>query len=282
MASHQDVAHNWAHETGRARNGKNMFHCSGIVYSYGYHFPIAIHRKDARGKPYILFTTRGYSSTTSDHIWIVRAAIPNKFTVYNVDNVKADSKPEHRANYEIMRGERQGQFEKAGRARKYASTYLACADKIRESMNAYTKAFKLGFRAIPSDLVPAEAKAAVERAKALMAAQEKRDKIKIRKWLKFETNSAPKTRTPYVRVQKDSGEVQTSHGIRVPKDKAIALFKLATKCKARSRSYKPVKTQRIGHFMIDGISDKGTLKVGCHIIPLSVQRLAAKMIGLYP
>lgn len=282
MASHRDVAHAWAHQTGTHRNGFNMFYCSGIIYSHGYHFPIAVHRKDARGKPFILFTTRGYSSSTSQHISYVDSAIPSDVTVYHVDNVKADSKSAHKVNYAVMKNERDIQFGLASRARIFAASYLDCADRLRVSMNKYSKAFKLGYKAISSDMLPEQAQKAMERVKALKLAQDKQDKINIRKWLNFETDSPPHTRTPYVRVKADSGVVQTSHGIRVPKAKAIALFKLSTKCLARGQGYSPTKLQKIDHWQIDGISDRGTLRIGCHIIPLSVQRLAAKMIGLYP
>jgi len=259
-----------------------MFYVGGVIYSHGHHFPIAVHRKDARGKPYILFTTRAYSVSTGKHITYTWRAIPAESVIYFVDNVEADSKHLHKLNYVKMQKERAEQFGLASRARKYASSYLATADRIRRDMNRYSKAFKLGYRTITSEMVPEESRKAVERAKALMLAKDKQDKIKIRKWLNFETDSAPHTRTPYVRVTRDSGVVQTSHGIRVPKAKAIALFKLATKCKARGRAYVPTKIQKIDYYKINSISDKGTLKIGCYIIPLSVQRLAAKMIGLYP
>jgi hypothetical protein len=41
MATHNEVAHAWAHQTGRCHRGHHMFYEGDTIYSYGHHFPIA-------------------------------------------------------------------------------------------------------------------------------------------------------------------------------------------------------------------------------------------------
>lgn len=49
-------------------HSQNMFISDDTIFSYGYHFPIARHTdKVYFDKPVVLFTTRGYSHTTSNH-----------------------------------------------------------------------------------------------------------------------------------------------------------------------------------------------------------------------
>jgi hypothetical protein len=76
------IAHLWASQQQEdARTPHNNFYFNGAtIYSYGSHFPIAHH---VTGKPnVVLFTTQGYSVTTSKHISIVRRAINYKTVVY--------------------------------------------------------------------------------------------------------------------------------------------------------------------------------------------------------
>lgn len=70
------VAHLWANQSQEeARNpGNNFYFYGDTIFSYGSHFPIAKHVKDKKGRKAVLFTTRGYSVTTSKHLHIVRLA----------------------------------------------------------------------------------------------------------------------------------------------------------------------------------------------------------------
>ena len=60
-----------------------MFFEYGIIYSYGYHFPIAKHIK----KDVILFTSKGYSVSTSKHQSYTRQAIPHGTTILTVPKI---------------------------------------------------------------------------------------------------------------------------------------------------------------------------------------------------
>ncbi len=63
-ASNSVVAHNWANQTGGARNGSNFYYEGQILYSYGGHFAVGAITDD--GKTAILNSLR-YSNTTAKH-----------------------------------------------------------------------------------------------------------------------------------------------------------------------------------------------------------------------
>jgi hypothetical protein len=62
----------------RAAHSKNMFIDGDTIYSYGHHFPIA-KRFDAGG---FIFTTSGYSVSTSIHKGHVRRALNGKQLIF--------------------------------------------------------------------------------------------------------------------------------------------------------------------------------------------------------
>lgn len=125
------IAHLWAHKTQEsARNACRNFYFEGdTIYSYGSHFPIARHIV-YRGKPAILFTTRGYSVTTSKHISLVRRAIPSNIPVFYCDlgrnwfdasQVVTHAMQTHIANVTTARQQLNAATRKPSRVKAFAS-----------------------------------------------------------------------------------------------------------------------------------------------------------------
>lgn len=79
VVSPSEVAHLWANKVqSEARTSSYNFYFEGdTIYSYGRHFPIAIH-KDG----FVLFTKRRYSNTTAKHISCVAQASSHLKKVY--------------------------------------------------------------------------------------------------------------------------------------------------------------------------------------------------------
>ena len=46
LKNHHEVCHFWANQIQDSGKASNMFYERDIIYSYGYHFPIAKHIKD--------------------------------------------------------------------------------------------------------------------------------------------------------------------------------------------------------------------------------------------
>ena len=60
--SNSEVAHRWANGIGERCTGSHMFFEGNIIYSYGYHFPMAI-----KWNGYVLYNEERYSVSTSKH-----------------------------------------------------------------------------------------------------------------------------------------------------------------------------------------------------------------------
>lgn len=286
MASHNEVAHNWAHKTGKAQRGFNMFYDDEIIFSYGRHFPIARHATTPDGKPCILFTTQGYSVSTSKHLSYTSRAIPSDIPVFRVYDVtaggssdSATNKHFHMMNRQAMIISMTSTLKTASRARQNKGWLLECAESTRQQANEYSKAFRLGFRDVPK---PKNMEAMLQQFKAdelkRQQLQTKRDKVKIKAWLNGETDSAPHTKTPYVRIVGD--KVQTSWGITVALKPALALYRLARICKGKAQAFIPQKLHKVDGWQLNRITDDGTIKAGCHLIPFNVQTMALKAAGM--
>jgi len=158
MPTHKEVAQAWANKTGTKAKGFNMFSTCFVysqldtfytnIYSYGYHFLIARHVKNTKDQSCILLTTRDYSPSTAQHIALVRGAIDREATIFNVDNTKAETKDDHKANYQKIKTKIDEFLGKASRARAHKDLYVRQASQLVEQANAYNKFFALGFKKI--------------------------------------------------------------------------------------------------------------------------------------
>lgn len=104
------VAHLWAHQLqNSARNAQGNFYFEGkCIYSYGSHFKCASIVTNQQGNSVYLVTTRTYSPTTSEHMSMVKGAIPCSSQIFNTSreiscrNGKLSSKDYSQAAYYIV------------------------------------------------------------------------------------------------------------------------------------------------------------------------------------
>lgn len=313
MATHDEVAHNWAHQTGRKRNGHAMFYDGDTIYSWGRHFPIAKFFNAPNGERVILFNADSYSVSTSKHQTIVRRAIalPRERVIY-LKGLARDTRgtvfhettlatipklielwSRARSRKDEYRRDIESTISLANRIRE-----LWCLDvplaEVPEDFKAYLEAHK--------EEVERKRREADERRAKLQAEQDRKDKEALRKWLAGGGDvRPPHTRIPYVRVvdrisprsQMDEHgcptpeprdvtvrEVQTSWGISVPLREALAIYRLAGIIRKCGHEFVPKKEHRVGGWRLDRIGSDGTVRAGCHVIPFQVQHEAAKLAGL--
>ena len=79
MVSHYDLAKSFVNNHAMKGKGSRMFIDGDTIYSYGYHFPIALRRN---GVMYV--NEDSYSSSTSKHTSYVRSAIGSSWTVVEI------------------------------------------------------------------------------------------------------------------------------------------------------------------------------------------------------
>lgn len=287
MSSHDEVAHAWAHQTGRARTGYAMFSDGATIYSHGRHFPIARHITTPAGDRAVMFTTRGYSVSTSQHKGIVSRAISHILT-FRVDDVMAETTAAHMANRQGLIASAIEAARKAARARTRASLYLDDAAVFVAHANAYAAAFGLDVEPVTVEGLDAAAAEATRRAAEQRAADEAarkareaeharsiRDRVKA--WLRGEGHRPPHTPVPMVRVVGD--RVETSWGAQAPLSDALQAYRVAKACRQARRGVE-VGGPRVHGWGTASIDARGTIRVGCHTIPFRLAQLAARLAGL--
>lgn len=297
-----EIPHLWAHRVQEsARNPQgNLYFDGDTIYSYGSHFPIAVHVANKRGNRAVLFTTRGYSATTGQHKHVVRGAIPKDLKVFEVpvvrsgwhgSHVYADSDSElHRVNLKAYVSELTEAIAKATKARTLWSKRWKTreARRVRQQCIAYVRFFRLKLPSLPkvpvltatqvrklkareSFLASDEHKAVlvIERARREMLAdfaQRRAAAGAIAEW----RSGNPYVRLPHgipVMLRIRGNEVETSMGARVPLSHAKRALRFVREVIARGTEYqRNGHSLHVGHYVIDRIESNGTLHAGCHHI----------------
>jgi hypothetical protein len=301
MATHNEVAHAWAHRTGRCHKGHHMFYEGDTIYSYGHHFPIA-RLVEAYGRTVVLMTVDSHSVSTAKHKNIVARAVSH-LRVNTVPHL-SPCRVRHVANWEWLVASAKECADKADRARTRGAFLLSEAQDFIEQANGYNHAFGLGKDQVSlqglgvavADIEARteEARRRADRAKRLEWAKKYRhNKHRIVAWLDGEHMSGLSsiyTPKPYVRVvykrgdyeatgSWDASELQTSLGVSVPLDVALKVYQYAKLVRAGVR--KPCSLPGdVGGYGKAHIDHRGNIKVGCHAIPFLYARLAAVRAGL--
>jgi hypothetical protein len=293
MAAHDTVAHAWAHQTGKARKGYNMFYDGPSLFSHGRHWELArlVTLPDGRQAAMLYEPSRQRSVSTHTHYRCAQAATSHmpQFSVQSFDD--------HAANYQWWLTEAAQHVAKASRAKKWGAYSLTAASRCLGDANDYSEAWQLGHGFVGMADVPGWSPELAAKIEARRAAEETRQaerdrkevyrrritsKATLRAWLHGDPDChyAPRTFFPLCRVKGD--EVQTSWGASVPLADALRLFKVATACRAKGEGWTPcgLWTHKAGDFAVTRITPTGGLVIGCHSIPYRSAKLAADMAGI--
>lgn len=307
--SHSDVAHEFAHKTGKKQTGSNVFYERDgdfwTIYSYGTHFAIAtLLPGDTYGMT-ALFTQQDYSNSTSKHKSVVRTAISQYSVIEVPENTDryyrysdgsyelhvSDSRA--RKDLEIFRKraiELVGKQERA-RKRDYSrqlSNLVANVQKYVDTFNC--KPYLTGKlrKAIYNDLSNNEilelyfSKDHLEELAEKRKQEQKRKRRERRRQIQafhnHERDSVHASTRTYLRLSITGGAIETSKQVTIKNlDKAKALFELAQKAKELRESidYKG----SIANFSVDRITENGTIKAGCHTVPFTESERIAEQKG---
>lgn len=255
------VAHLWANKVQQsARNRGNFYFEGDTIYSYGSHFPIAKHVTNDKGETGILFTERGYSSTTSKHIWVVRDASRhlNIIKCYNPQS-------SHRENFEYWLSNAEGIAAHLTTARK-PEKYLSGIDHIKANVEKYAAFFDIAIPEILAKVLAIgnkdeyanyadnKAKYLAKEEKKRQAELKKRHKKELEKWLNGEGHRLyVHDGYDYLRVK--DGRIQTTQAVELPLELGRRLWQ-----NIKSDSVK------VGDKVLDyTVNEVGkTYKIGCH------------------
>lgn len=278
--NHDEVCHVWAQQTQSEGKAGNIFFEGKSIYSYGRHFEAArfVDRET------VLLNSYRYSVSTAQHLSLIRQAVRHKqvFTV--------PSMTDHRANVTYLIEQARDHFDKAKRARKRAEWEMGYGRATVETTRDYITKFRVSvpdshvelWQALHTDtylnsevqaelLAKARAAQAAEReaTKQARIKREAEEAAQLAKWVAGELSYG---RFSAMRLRVKEGEVQTTHGARVPVSEARKLYR-ALKAGVN------VEGQQVGYYRVTRVTDS-ELVIGCHNIPLSeVERIAPEVMS---
>ena len=292
----REVAHVWANQLqDEARNSGNNFYFRGnTIYSYGSHFPIAVHYNGV-----VLFTLRGYSNTTAKHISYTRSAVSHKDLVY-CDNPQDSANGFHDGSINHWMEQIELNLQALQKAKK-PEKYLSEIDRIKSEMKVYTDLFGVTLSDTQTKILNISDKSQYAellktRAEAI-AAQEKKEIAARKRMLKdgqklygeyrsaywnYQETEFKKNLTRYQRqaldqyhyslnyhtlLRTDGETVETSKGMKMPVQVAKRYFSFYQRivnnggcdgnCNYKMLDYEVTKASEFG------------LVIGCHSIPAS-------------
>lgn len=288
MANHSEVAHAWAHQTGKHRNGFRMFYDGVSIYSHGRHFKIA-ELREAKGRTIVLFSERKYSLSTSKHQGLAAHAVSHLETI-KVGSLDNGFNEAREFAYSI--GQASAAVFKAKRARldhnkewhlRSAQGWCANANRISELFDlgaAPVTLETLGTHVEDLGALLARAEAAERQRNEDAARKRYEDQIQKRNaWLAgidFWYGTTPEG-FALLRVKGD--KLETSQGASVPLAHAVKAFKFIKECRDKGEGWEPHgHSLRVGDFTVDRIAPSGDFKAGCHRIAWSeVERIAGQL-----
>lgn len=289
FSSHSEVAHIWASQSQNSGRAGNIHFDDGVIYSYGCHFPVA--RFAPEFGNLVLFTNRGYSSSTGKHKSIIRGAIPGGFNVVYCDDptrsadhnlgrwqstaerLRADFAAK---THRITRGNLAVQiFHNCAAAIEYAMAVNVAIPEWANETNDEMTARDYVYEAAKAREVKREA-ARIEREK--LAAVDAGERLAL--WQAGQ--NPPQNGFSYcptlLRIKDDS--IQTSRGANIPVADAIKLWPLLLRVKNSGKTMEAgLHSINLGAYRFNSF-DGATLIVGCHSIAWDQLALMAEQLNL--
>ena len=292
--NNREVCHVWASQNRDAGKGSNLFFDGPVIYSYGYHFPIARMILSV-----CLFTSEGYSSATAKHKSYVRGAIGGHVHTFIVPDVLADSETAHAGNLSHIVAAREAAILAAARARSNGDAYIKRAERLADDARAYAAVFNLPAPDLapvsPELLADAQAKAkkasearAKETAarKAERAERERSDlaayQEKLDAWKTGAAVTVPYRNDEPTALRVKGDVIETSRGAVVPRSVAPGLWAAACTCRKNGETMRPETrgAAGVGDYSLREIRDDGAIVVGCHVLEFSELSRMAAALGL--
>jgi hypothetical protein len=289
FSSHNEVAHIWASQSQYEGNASRIFFEGQVIYSYGRHFPVA--RFAPEFGNVVLFTDRGYSSSTGKHKTIIRGAIPGNFNVVYCESPIATSEynlGKWQSTVTRLRADFAAKTLRISRGNLAVEIFKTCESAIvfcmalkidapewtnetNDEMTARDYVYELA----KAREIKKEA-ARVERER--LAAIDAGDRIAL--WQAGE--NVPQNGFSYcatlLRLKND--QIQTSRGANIPVADALKLWPILVRIKRQGQAIESTnETIRLGAYRFNSF-DGQTLIVGCHSIAWDQLALMADQLNL--
>lgn len=281
-----DIAHEWAYDSEGKGIGAaaNILYANGAIYSYGSHFVIAKHIKNANGERAILFTERTYSQTTAKHISAVESAVSHLNLIFVPDPALGHEELFDNWHVQMVNiahhlegTKKPGKYilqiqQVFNEAKKYAEffNYPLPASLVDMGMVSCLEQFQ-------AHLVAEKEAIAIEEAKKNQKAKKLHDQ-KLKAWRLFEiTNFHGRDGWDYLRFNNRTGNIETTQQVDIPFDEGKAFYYAVRTTIAKGGC------SDCGMLFMDKYPvldiNKVFIQVGCHKISLKEINLFAKQQG---
>ena len=257
--SNYDVAHRWANGIGDSCHGSNMFFEGDSIYSYGYHFRMAMKYKGV-----VLYNENRYSTTTAKHQSYVRGAawqriVPcAELTSYDPGS-KAFFEANMKAWKEDIENIIKGKLANARKPEKYFNEIARIINKAKDLCNILDEKLPKVFvkydeQMSREDMVEAmRAEAKRERAAALRK-RRKAEKEAVERFLKFKTDYFHGD-YQIVRYRPEKNRFETSLRVQIPYEMGLAFYR-------RLRDGVLQVGDKVLYYTVHSIGD--IIRIGCH------------------
>lgn len=257
--SNSEVAHRFATGIGNRCTGSNMFFEGNIIYSYGYHFRMAI-----KWNGYVLYNEERYSVSTSkqqgyvlgacSHLDVVVCASLDHFDTWN----NTPTNGFIGRNLKLWQDEVDDLVEKMATARKperWLDQILYVVDKVDRFCKVFEQEVPEGIYKFRNSEDVEKAKAyAKERMKEESEREKKRQAEEIQKFHEFKKSWV---NLPYqiVRYREDKNRFETSKGVEIP-------YEIGKRFYQKLRDGELKVGDKVLYYQVTKVGD--TIKIGCH------------------
>ena len=257
MYSNYEVAHRFATGIGERCTGSHMFFEGDIIYSYGYHFPMAI-----KYKGYLLFSEQGYSVTTAKHQNYVLGACSHMDIVYcaTLDGwYKGPNRHFYDKNLNSWISTVEALVVKMGRATKpskYAVEILRIVKGVERFCDVFgipVPAYFLSFK--DEKTMEAARVEAKEQAKREAEERRKLEEEMMHKFLEFKCDYYI-GKYQIVRYRSDKNRFETSKGVQIPFEKGLEFYR------ALRDGTLEVGDRVLGWYRVNEVGSD--VRIGCH------------------
>jgi hypothetical protein len=292
FSSHDEVAHIWASQSQAEGRAGNIFFEDGVIYSYGRHFPVARFATEYAPSEHgyiVLFTNRGYSSSTGKHKGIIRSAIPNFYKVVYCDD------PTRSVEHNLGKWQKAVDYLRldfAAKTHKITRGNLA-VEIFKTCESALVYCMALGIEApewtneyndemTARDYVYELAKARDAKRELKRAEAEKLARIKATErlpmWEQGETVPTEGFHLLETALRLKGDTIETSRGARIPSADAIKLWPLLLRSHKTNKAIDcGLRSIQLGSYRFNSF-DGHTLVVGCHTITWpQLEKMAIKL-----
>jgi len=287
FSSHNEVAHIWASQSQAEGQASRIFFEGETIYSYGRHFPVA--RFAPEYGNIVLFTSRGYSSSTGKHKGIIRGAIPDSYTLIYCDDVSRP--PSHnlaiwanraerlRADFDkntrkITRGNLASElFENNAAAFSYCEATLTPPPQWINMSDSEGNARAYVAQAAAARAAKREIKQAEQNR---IAALESAERLAL--WLTGESVNINGFQFSNTLLRIKGDQIETTRGAKIPVSDALKIYPLLARTKRTGGKIEAgLHNINLGAYRFNSF-DGENLIVGCHVIAWAqIQKIAIQL-----